>query len=671
MQNHSVRLASMLDAMSPACAPLAARWDAEADRRRQLRTPENLKKLMDAQRAHNSARSTAATARTQLVAARKASKNPLATGRRAARTADKAARQHRTQAKTTLKTARKSYPSTLTRVAVQAHAVHTLPAAAATYLLSTQADWAVWPAATSAALIATNAVGLFLGRRTISAPSEDGLSADEKRLMTRLDPSWWVQHASERGLSGTLTERPEITTAGIVCGVRLDGHWSAKKLAAEADAVRALLGMKTEIRMQISRGSHGDRALIVIRTRSASDGISMIWTPDHVGIGVDEVTGEFVDLPLKPGTHILLAGRTGMGKSVSWRPLAMRAVLRDDWTVIVIDPKRQEAIGWQHCVRCVGQETDREERMARIYAMVQELTKEMHRRQGMATGATWVPDGRPENRFLLAIIDEGAAIVRMSKDKRYKDVLDLLEELWAEARSVGFQFIWATQFPTKAVGVPAAVKENMSAFLSLTVNPGEAERAIFGETAQQEGWLPSKLDSIPGRALLQYGKRKSDPLRLWHVTDGMVAGLPKADPWVSPTATSTRVPAPAPAPVIPPMPTYAPTRAWDPGEWLDTWSDVTQPADPAPVQPGLRLVKDEPAVPAPRPDETAAPATNRDRVIVAVQGGARTVTAIATATGVSKGSVSKLVKSLVEAGELVKGEDGITVAPTQAGEVSA
>ncbi|NED70454.1 hypothetical protein G3I15_56995, partial [Streptomyces sp. SID10244] len=130
------------------------------------------------------------------------------------------------------------------------------------------------------------------------------------------------------------------------------------------------------------------------------------------------------------------------------------------------------------------------------------------------------------------------------KRKEYADVLDLFEELWSEARSVGFQFVWATQFPTKAVGVPAAVKENMSAFLSLTVNPGEAERAIFGETAQQEGWLPSRLDGVPGRAMLQFEKRTPDPLRLWHVTDGMVAGLPKADPWQSPAA-------PAPAAEVP------------------------------------------------------------------------------------------------------------------------
>ncbi|NED63222.1 ATP-binding protein, partial [Streptomyces sp. SID10244] len=171
--------------------------------------------------------------------------------------------------------------------------------------MSTAEHWTVWPAGTSLALIAANAGALFLGRREVTVQVDDEASAEERRLMERLAPTFWVQHADERGLSGTLTEHPELTAAGIVCGVRLDGKWSAKALAAASDQVRALLGMRTETRMQISRGSHGDRALIVIRTRSASDGVSMIWTPDHTGIGVDEVTGDFVDLPLKAGKHIL------------------------------------------------------------------------------------------------------------------------------------------------------------------------------------------------------------------------------------------------------------------------------------------------------------------------------------------------------------------------------
>ncbi|NEC27656.1 helix-turn-helix domain-containing protein [Streptomyces sp. SID8111] len=603
-----------LDAAAPVCAPFAQRWDAEADRRMALRTPENLKKLIEAQRANTSARSTAATAKSQRTAAKAASKNPFNSARRAARTADKAARGHAKTARTDLKTAKKNYPMTLRQLAIRVHAAHTVPAGLASYAMSTAEHWTVWPAGTSLALIAANAGALFLGRREVTVQVDDEASAEERRLMERLAPTFWVQHADERGLSGTLTEHPELTAAGIVCGVRLDGKWSAKALAAASDQVRALLGMRTETRMQISRGSHGDRALIVIRTRSASDGVSMIWTPDHTGIGVDEVTGDFVDLPLKAGKHILAAGRTGMGKSVSWRPLVMRAVMADDWTAVVIDPKRQEAIGWQHCLRCVGQETNREERMARIYGMAKELTREMHRRQGNATGATWIPDGRPENRNLLVVIDEGAAIVRMSKRKEYADVLDLFEELWSEARSVGFQFVWATQFPTKAVGVPAAVKENMSAFLSLTVNPGEAERAIFGETAQQEGWLPSRLDGVPGRAMLQFEKRTPDPLRLWHVTDGMVAGLPKADPWQSPAA-------PAPAAEVP----------------------------------ALSLVKDD-APAAALPENLT---DNQVAVLKAVQDGTSTNAEIAKATGLNPGSVARAVDALVKRGLLAK--DGTTI----------
>lgn len=618
------------DSLSPTFAPFAARWDREADRRMQLRTPENLKALIEAQRKNTSARSTAATARSQRRAAKAASRNPLNSARRAARTADKAATGHAKVTRANLKAAKKQYPDTLTRVAVKAHTAHAVPAAVASYVMSTSADWTVWPGVTSAGLMVMHVAALALGRRTVSVQVEDGVSAEERRLLERLDPSFWVQHAEERGLSGTLTERPEVTAAGIVCGVRLDGKgWSAKKLAAEEDAVRALLGMKTETRMQISRGSHGDRALIVIRTRSASDGVSMIWTPDHEGIGVDEVTGEFVDLPLKAGVHILLAGITGMGKSVSWRPLVMRAVTADDWSAVVIDPKRQEAIGWQHCLRCVGQETDREERMARIYAMAQELTREMHRRQGMAKGPVWVPDGKPENRMLLVVIDEGAAIVRMAKKKQFADVMDLFEELWSEARSVGFQFVWATQFPTKSVGVPAAVKENMSARLSLTVGAGEAERAIFGETAQQDGWMPSKLEGIPGRAMLQYRKRGTDPLRLWHVTDGMIAALPKAQPWTSP-ATET---------------------APDPGTGGRR----------------LALVKTPEGAPEPREAGETAEATNRDRVMTAIRDGARTSRDVVDRTGLNKGTVSREVKALIAAGSVVKGEDGMLTA----GEVSA
>ncbi|HBF84879.1 MAG TPA: hypothetical protein DD420_34610, partial [Streptomyces sp.] len=235
-------------------------------------------------------------AKSERTKARAESKNPLATGRRAARVADKAARKGREAAKADLQVARKDYPATLTQVAVRAHAVHVLTAGIASYAWSTAADWTTWPGVTSASLIAAHVGGLWLGHRAVTCAVEDeDVTADERRLMERLDPSYWVGHAADRGLAGTVTSPPQMTPAGIVCGVRMDGKWSVSEFKGKEESIRALLGMKTDVRMEIGKGSQGDWARIVVRTRSAADGMSMVWTPEHTALGVDEVTGDLVD----------------------------------------------------------------------------------------------------------------------------------------------------------------------------------------------------------------------------------------------------------------------------------------------------------------------------------------------------------------------------------------
>ncbi|MEU3978447.1 winged helix-turn-helix domain-containing protein [Streptomyces bacillaris] len=632
----SIRLrgTNTLDALSPLVAPLAARWDAEADRRQALRTPENLKKLMKAQREHTSARATESTARSQRTAARKASRNPLNGARRAAAVAQKAAHSHRKAARAELNEARTTYPSTLTAVAVRAHALHLVPAGFASWALSTPADWATWPASLSIAVVAANAGALWLGRRAVSVEVEDGVTAEERRLLERLDPSFWVQHADERGLSGTLTERPEITPAGIVCGVRLDGKgWSAKKLASEGAAIRALLGMKTETRMQISEGSHGDRAQIIIRTRSAADGVSMVWTPEHTGIGVDEITGEIVDVPMA-GTHKLIAGVTNMGKSVSWRPWMMQAVKDPLWAGILLDPKRLEARLWHGKIRTEGHQrgTNEEIRQA-IYDAIRELIAEMQHRQEIADVTQWVPTAKHPN--LLVVIEEGRQILQMAKDNRWKDVLDLIDDLYTLARATGIWIIWATQYPSRTNGgVTAMVSENSLTVMSLTVDSPVSDRVVYGENAADSGWEPSKLASIPGRALIKHKDRQPNPVRIWYVKDEAVEALPKATPWQS--------------------------------------SKVTVPAD-SDEAPRLQLVKTAANPPAPSADEAAAaPADltgNQQAVFLAVRDGASTNAEIAAKVGINPGSVARAVTALVKRGLLAK--QGTEIRLGGAEEVSA
>ena len=51
-------------------------------------------------------------------------------------------------------------------------------------------------------LIGANVAGLALGRRRLRVVVDESLSLEERQLMERLDPSYWVEHAPDRGLSG-------------------------------------------------------------------------------------------------------------------------------------------------------------------------------------------------------------------------------------------------------------------------------------------------------------------------------------------------------------------------------------------------------------------------------------------------------------------------------------
>ncbi|MFI1245023.1 FtsK/SpoIIIE domain-containing protein [Enterococcus casseliflavus] len=599
------------NSLSPAFAPFAARWDAEADRRMALRTPENLKKLMDAQRAHTSARSTAATARSQRSAARSASKNPLSAARRAARTADKAARSHREQAKAVLKTARQDYPATLRDRAVQAHAVHSVPGAVSSWLLSSADSWTIWPASVSASLIALNAGALWLGRRTVTVAVDDALSAEERRLVERLDPSYWVQHADERGLSGTVTTPVEITPAGLVSHVRLDGRWTPKAFRAKHDEIRAMIGARTDLRIEIKPGSHGDRATITLRTRSAADGIDLSgWTPGSPW-GVDSVTGEPVMVPL--GRRMLIAGTSGSGKSWSTRALLAEASETPDHRLVVIDPKRVEAINWQHRALTAI-------RADEVLDVSDCLVAEMHDRLELIPRGRDTIEVTPSMPRITVFVDEGAEVIAMARGKGYERIMENFRTLARMARAAEIILIWATQKPTmdRNGGIDPQISAQITYRAALALSTSGESRVVFGEDATEKGWHAHDLP-MPGVAMLRSG--------------------PKSKPH----AISTRAFSPADVIALPDRP---------------IWGRQAVPAGSAgaPAAPALQLVKTEPA--AAVPTQPTGQSTNRQKVHAAVQSGAATVADVALITGINKGSVSKAVKSLVDSGDVLRTDSG-------------
>lgn len=589
---------SALDSLAPVCVPFAARWDLEADRRDKLRTPDHLKALMAAQKEHNAARSTSATAKSQQLTARAASNNPFAAGRRAARVASKAAARHERDTRAKLKAARVNYPSTLKARAIQAHSLHTVPTVITSVVMS-GAHLTVWPAATSAVLIGANVAGLALGRRKVRVPVDESVSLEERQLMERLDPSYWVEHAPDRGLSGTVTTPPALEPGGIRCEIRLDGTWTVKTLADKVDSVRALLGARTALRIRITSASRGGWAALTLATRSAAAGVSSLWTPDRIpadplamSLGLDTETGDEVLIPFDE--RLLVSGASGTGKSWSFRPLMATAHLRGD--LLLIDGKGEEATVWEHACRVA---VEREE----ITDAVDDAHAEMTRRKvDMKKRGISVWDGRQ----LTVVVDEGQVILALiSKDK---DRLQRLIELSSLGRSRGVVLWWATQYPLTDGGAPGVHKliaPNLLTRFSLRVAGTTQAQVALDDCAHYAPHQIPEGREYRGHGYLKgYGPRM---LRTWTLDDAGVRALPKS--------------------------------IWTPGQTAGGQS-------PRP----LHLVK-----------ETAAPTgalSNRDKVLAAVQAGARTAKDVADRTGLNKGTVSREIRALTADGSVHRTADG-------------
>ncbi|MFG2309657.1 ATP-binding protein [Streptomyces sp. NPDC048566] len=589
---------SALDALAPVCVPFAVRWDLAADRRDKLRTPEHLKALMAAQKEHNAARSTHATAKSQQLTARAASNNPFAAGRRAARVASKAASRHEQDTRAKLKAARVNYPSTLKTRAIQAHALHTAPTVITSVVMSAS-HLTVWPAATSAVLIGANVAGLALGRRKLRVPVDESVSEEERQLMERLDPSYWVEHAPDRGLSGTVTTPPAMEPGGIRCEIRLDGTWTVKTLADKADSIRALLGARTALRIRITSASRGGWAALTLATRSAAAGVSSLWTPDRIpadplsmSLGLDTETGDEVLIPFDE--RLLVSGASGTGKSWSFRPLMATAHLRGD--LLLIDGKGEEATVWEHACR-VAVESDE------ITDAVDDAHAEMTRRKAdMKQRGISVWDGRQ----LTVVVDEGQVILALiSKDK---DRLQRLIELSSLGRSRGVVLWWATQYPLTDGGAPGVHKliaPNLLTRFSLRVAGTTQAQVALDDCAHYAPHQIPEGREYRGHGYLKgYGPRM---LRTWTLDDAGVRTLPKS--------------------------------IWAPGQ-------STGGQSPRP----LALVK-----------ETAAPSgalSNRDKVQAAVQAGARTAKDVVDRTGLNKGTVSREIRALTADGAVHRTADG-------------
>ncbi|AVZ77413.1 cell division protein FtsK [Streptomyces lunaelactis] len=352
--------------------------------------------------------------------------------------------------------------------------------------------------------------------RSKRAPRGLEPSKEERALLARLQPEHWREHCEKRGLAGTLTGKPKLTESGIVCAVRLDGTWTAAKLSSSGDHVRALLGARTDLRIETKAGKKGGWAELTIRTRSAADGDDLLWTPERRSLGVDTVTGEQVTVPL--GERLLIAGRSGAGKSVASRPLLYDASEGGSNALAIIDLKRVEGRLWDHRARVASTPDE-------VVTLVDELEAEMHDRLNVLPKGqdTWTPTAdRPR---ITVVVDEGAEVVTAAKD-----ALEGLESLARMGRAACIDLWWMTQKPTIGDGVPKQISPQISTSICLAVRTPTEARVVLGEDAQAKGWNADELPA-PGVALIRDGKRGPDPVRVRYMDKAVVIALPAQPIW--------------------------------------------------------------------------------------------------------------------------------------------
>lgn len=597
------------DTLTPHCARIARRWDAEAQRRRDLRTPEHLAALVDAQRAHRTARTKATRARAERKRAKASTRWPLASSRRAARTAHRAARLHARSTRTALRAAHRNYPPALWSTASKAHATHTGAAVGAAYWYAGPDGWALWPISLSASLLVVHVAVLWLGHRSIAPDLPDGLTAEERRLAQRLDPAWWTTHAETRGLAGTLPTPAKLTPAGLVSHVRLDGKWTPASLRARTAEIRALLGARSDLRIEVAEGSHGDRATITLRTRSAADGIDLTgWAPGAPW-GIDTVTGDPV--PVQMGRRLLVAGMSGAGKSWALRPLMAEASEHEDHRLILLDLKKVEARCWQHRARTATT-------IDEIATVTAELVAEMQARLDRIPRGADVVAISAECPRITVVVDEGSELLAVSRGD-HAQIMEDLRSIARMGRAAEVIVVWATQKPTISganAGLDPQISAQISTRVALALSTPSESRVVMGEDATERGWHAHELP-IPGVALIRSGPASlPHPVRTRAIPPHDVIALPDRPIW---TATATLATAPV----------------------------------------------DEPAAPAGTPVPS-----NRARVLDAVRSGRGSVTAIATDTGLNKGTVSAHVAKLIEAGEVMRDGTGLVAAGMAADRVA-
>jgi S-DNA-T family DNA segregation ATPase FtsK/SpoIIIE len=283
---------------------------------------------------------------------------------------------------------------------------------------------------------------------------------------------------------------------------RITGLGDDLCLALEAESVRIdRLPGKSTVGVEVP---NNERATIVLRELIESSEYQMAAYRLPLALGKD-ITGKIVVTDLQKMPHLLAAGSTGTGKSVSINAMILSLLFRsrpDQLKMILIDPKRlelglyqdiphllvpvvtepkiaQNALRW-----AVTEMESRYKKLAKRGVRNLEAYNEQVKQlpiPGLNQKPGEAEDDRDPLPYIVIVIDELADLMMTSP----REVEESITRLAQMARAVGIHLILATQRPSVDV-ITGLIKANFPARISFRVASKVDSRTILDSNGAEQ-----------------------------------------------------------------------------------------------------------------------------------------------------------------------------------------
>lgn len=193
--------------------------------------------------------------------------------------------------------------------------------------------------------------------------------------------------------------------------------------------------------------------------------------------------------------HLLIAGQTGSGKSVTLDTIirsATRYYTANELELFLIDPKGNELVDFEDLPHVSGENGETpEDAIELLKEAAEEMDarykrfKEFKKVSGKAAKDIIDFNTRSNIKMKrwLIILDEYADLIEQDRDQR-REIESLLKRLSSKARASGIHLILATQKPTVEV-VSSTIKANLPGLIALKVKTSSDSRVVLDESGAE------------------------------------------------------------------------------------------------------------------------------------------------------------------------------------------